>query len=72
MKRTLKELRIERGLTQRGLAEMIGVEIRTWRRYENGERKIPGEALQIVAEKLNVVEREIELSNFEERLTYEK
>ena len=33
----LKELRIEHGLTQKQVAEMIGMGIKTYRKLENGD-----------------------------------
>jgi DNA-binding transcriptional regulator YiaG len=39
--RQLQGLRYRWNYTQRGAAEMVGVDLRTWRRWERGERKIP-------------------------------
>ncbi len=37
----IKELREERHLTQRQLAEILEMQLTQYRRYENGERPIP-------------------------------
>lgn len=37
----IKELREERHLTQRQLAEIMEMQLTQYRRYENGERPIP-------------------------------
>ena len=33
----LKKIRINKGLTQQGIAKLVGVDIRSYRRYESGE-----------------------------------
>ena len=36
---TLKEIREEHGLTRKQAAELVGVPIRTWEKWETGERE---------------------------------
>lgn len=38
MKKSLKEIRKERGMTQAQVAAELGVNEKTYRRYENGEQ----------------------------------
>lgn len=38
----LRAVRVALGLTQKDLAESVGSNLRTWVRYESGERTIPG------------------------------
>lgn len=54
MKKTLKELRLERGMTQPEVADAIGIDPRTYRKYENGESDMNGDKLQKSAKVLGV------------------
>ena len=51
---TLKEIRLKRGLSQAELAERVGVEERTIRRWENGECQIPTRRLASVVRELQI------------------
>lgn len=46
----LKELRKEKGLTQQGLADEIGITKRTYQRWENGESQIKPDKAQQLAD----------------------
>ena len=37
---TIKKARLDAGLTQMQAAELVAKQLRTWQRYEAGERKI--------------------------------
>lgn len=50
----LKELRKEKGLTQQGLADIVGVTKRTIIAWENGERDIKSDKAQILADYFGV------------------
>ena len=58
---TLKELRKERRMTQSEVGEVIGTDDRTYRKYENGEVKLSGIRLQILADFFGVPANEIDL-----------
>lgn len=45
MKRTLKGIRNDLGLTQKQMADLIGVKEMTYQRYENYVTKIPVEVI---------------------------
>ena len=45
----LGSLRILRNKTQQEIADNLGVDIRTWRRYENGDRELPFGMISFVA-----------------------
>ncbi|EFV98396.1 DNA-binding helix-turn-helix protein [Streptococcus agalactiae ATCC 13813] len=50
----LKELRKEKGLTQQGLADDIGVHFRTLQNWENGKADIKSDKAQALADYFNV------------------
>ncbi|HEL0682462.1 TPA: helix-turn-helix transcriptional regulator [Streptococcus equi subsp. zooepidemicus] len=50
----LKELRKEKGLTQQGLADDIGVHFRTLQNWENGESQIKPDKAQALADYFGV------------------
>lgn len=50
----VKSWRLERGYTQKGLAEKIGVKYWVILQYEKGNRKIPIKKLYAIAEALSV------------------
>ncbi len=50
----LKELRKEKGLTQQGLADIVGVTKRTIIAWENGERDIKSDKAQTLADYFGV------------------
>lgn len=50
----LKELRKEKGLTQKGLADDIGVHFRTLQNWENGESQIKPDKAQALADYFGV------------------
>ncbi len=43
----IKKARIITGSTQAQAADLLEVDIRTWRRWENGERKMPRYAFRL-------------------------
>lgn len=50
----LKELREERGLTQKEIANVLNVKQNTYSQYENGQRQLPIESLILIAKYYNV------------------
>ncbi len=50
----LKALREEKGMKQREMAEVMGVKLRQYQRYEYGEIGVPLEALNFFADFFNV------------------
>lgn len=46
----LKEIREQRGLRQRDIAELLTCSVPVYSRYETGERKIPLDFLEILAD----------------------
>ncbi len=50
----IKELREERHLTQKDLAEILEMQLTQYRRYENGERPIPFDFVVKLADFYNV------------------
>lgn len=48
----LKQLRKERGLTQKGMAELLGLKLRAYQYYESGEHEPSLDNLVIVADTL--------------------
>ncbi len=56
MKRTLKGLRTDLGLTQIEMAKKLGVSIATYQRYENYVYKIPSAVLVKIADMVNIVD----------------
>lgn len=50
MKRTLKGIRTDLGLTQREMAKEVGIKPATYQRYENYETKIPVEVIAKIME----------------------
>ena len=61
MKKTLKELRLERGMTQPEVAAALKMDSRMYRKYENGELTMRGDKLQAVAIIFGVSSDDIEL-----------
>lgn len=49
----LKELRLEKGLTQKSLSELLEVPKRTIESWESGDRKPPEYVKKLIIEKLN-------------------
>lgn len=47
----LKKIRQDRGLLQSEIAEIVGVDTRTWRRWENGEALISEPAFNFLSAK---------------------
>ncbi len=45
----LRSLRIRAGLTQAQSAEMVGVEERSWQRWEAGDRQMPAATAELFA-----------------------
>lgn len=41
----LRAGRLKEGMSQEAAAEQLGIDVRTWRRYENGESSIPANVL---------------------------
>lgn len=50
---TLKELRLNKGLTQSECAKFVGIPIRTYARYENDKNKIDSIKYDFIINKLN-------------------
>lgn len=49
MKNNLKKLRLRQKMTQSHLAALLKCSVRTVRRYERGETRIPGEILLVLS-----------------------
>lgn len=60
MKKTIKELRKEKGLTQQQLADDLGVDIRTVRRWECHETKVPNTKSKFIAKYFEINKEEID------------
>lgn len=56
----LKELRIERGLTQQALSDLSGVPLRTIQKYENGECNIENITLKMALKLSKALEISVE------------
>lgn len=54
MYRRLRELRKKRGLSQRTLAELLGVSQQTYSRYERGRRRLSVQAAVTLAQLYHV------------------
>lgn len=50
----LKEFRLKYNLSQKQVAESIGIDQRQWSRYENGINEFPTRYLKQICEKYNV------------------
>lgn len=50
----LREIRQERGLTQDGLADKVGISLASYKRYEKGTRSIPLPVLYVLCDALSV------------------
>jgi len=50
----LRSARMERGLTQSALADIIGISLRSYQCYEQGTRRPPYETLIALADELNL------------------
>lgn len=50
----IKELRIEKKLTQKEIAEILYLQTRTYQRYENVDRDTPNQILLMIADLYNV------------------
>ena len=61
MKKTLKKLRLERGMTQPEVAAALKMDSRMYRKYENGELTMRGDKLQAVAIIFGVSSDDVEL-----------
>ena len=57
--KNIKKIRLERGLTQRGLANKVGLAEITIRQYENESRTPTLKTLNIIADKLNILLSEL-------------
>ena len=55
----LKEFRKKHKLSQREVAESIGIDQRQWSRYENGINEFPVRYLKLICEKYNISADEI-------------
>lgn len=51
----IKELRIEKGLTQKELAQIVGISLRSYKMYENDENKVGTIKYNYIIEKLNSI-----------------
>lgn len=56
----LKELRIEKGITQRELAELAGIPIRAIQVYEQGYRPLGGASAEVVYKIANALGTTVE------------
>lgn len=45
---TLKEMRLERGLSQAKIAKELDIPLRTWQSWELGERKCPEYVVRLI------------------------
>lgn len=54
MKRSIEELRRERGITQVQMAKLLGIPVSTYNVYENGNRKVPKKIAFQIAKVLQV------------------
>ena len=59
MKKTIKELRKEKGLTQRQLADELGTDIKTINNWENGRTHMPKSRREFIAKYFNVTKKDI-------------
>ncbi|WP_187230134.1 MULTISPECIES: helix-turn-helix domain-containing protein [unclassified Lactococcus] len=50
----LKQIRTERGLTQKQIADIIGIYLQSYRKYELGERTPGKKSLENISKALNV------------------
>lgn len=50
----LKELRKEKGLTQQNMADMMGITMRNYQRYEYGDINVPATTLNFFADYFGV------------------
>lgn len=53
MKKTLKEWREEKGLTQADMAKELGIVVSSYNMYETGQRAVPFDKAKKIAEILN-------------------
>lgn len=51
---TLQSARLDKGITQKEFASIIGISERSYQRYENGNNTPPYETLVFIADYLNV------------------
>ena len=54
MNKTIKTLRIEKGISQTDMAQRLELPISTYNTYENGNRKVPEAIANKIAKILNV------------------
>ena len=54
MKKTLREYRKEKGLTQSQMAEKLGITVSSYNMYETGQRTVPITKAEKIASILNV------------------
>lgn len=59
----VKKMRESKGLTQQGLADLLGVHINTVQNWESG-KKIPNTKYPILCKMLNEMESKVEISHF--------
>lgn len=63
----LKGWRDARGLTQKALADLLGVHLMTVVKWETGQRRVPG---RMFTRALNDIDRELSSNGVAETLTY--
>lgn len=54
MKRTLSEIRDERRMSQKDMADILGIGVSTYCQYETGKRNVPAETVDSIAKILNI------------------
>lgn len=54
MKRTLSEIRDERRMSQKDMADILGIGVPTYCQYETGKRNVPAETVDSIAKILNI------------------
>ena len=59
--KTIRQLRVERRLRLFEIADLLGLDERTYRRYENGESVLRGDQLQKLARYYGISSDEIDL-----------
>jgi len=54
VKRTLSEIRDERRMSQKDMADILGIGVSTYCQYETGKRNVPAETVDSIAKILNI------------------
>lgn len=59
MKKTLAEIRDERRMSQKDMADILGIGVSTYCQYETGKRNVPAETVDSIAKILNINKNDI-------------